>query len=241
MFKEGFPRRAEEAELELLYRILPSNKPGYRKYRELFKEYYLISEGSSENSVIFSRNKDEIYIPYVTSVFAAGTFVYNQQYIDLLINEEIDETIEVETDIKDNVPEGFREVIYSFWIPGSKAPGDDSEVREVKIIEDKFLLALVPGQKKVWLYDYETRVVHFISPAAYYNNLCILQNIRNPEVVFNTKLLFENLANYRDNELISAFYLYNNYQKRFRIEMPLTKEPENKTGIFSRFLKKDKD
>jgi hypothetical protein len=241
MFREEFPRKPGADELELIYRILPEHKPGYRIYRDLISTYYLIGRGSSGISFIFSRNKDEEYIPFVTSVFAAGTFKYNQYLVDLVINEKVDETIEIEIDIKESIPADFREVIYSGWVPGNEAPGDNSRVKEINIIENKFVLAIVPGHKKIWLYEYESGVVHFIPSGAYYNNLCILKNIRDPELVFNPKLLFENLANYSDNELISAFYLYNKNQNRFRIEMPVKKEPEKKTGFLRMFLKKDKN
>jgi hypothetical protein len=241
MFREEFPRKAEEVELEILVKILPAEKPGYLKYRELLSAYYLTGKGGRENSFIFCRNRDEVYVPFVTTVFAAGTFVYNKHLIDIVINEAIDETIEIEIDIKDNIPEDFRESIYPYWTPGDKAPGDDSQVREISIKEGEFLLAIAPAQRKLWLYEYETGIIHFISPGAFYNNLCILKNIRDPGVVFKPELLFENLANYRDNELISAFYLYNKNQKRFRIEIPVNKEPEKKTGFLKSFLKKDKN
>jgi hypothetical protein len=241
MFSKEFPRKADSEELEILYRILPDYKPGYKKYRELIKEYYFISKGRSEESLILSRDKDAVYSPFVMPVFAAGSFIYNGKLVDVVINEEIDETIEIEIDIKENITEIVKDIIYPEWIPGMRAPGDETEVREIIVIPGEYTLAIAAGHKRLWLYDHNSGVNYFLNPGAFYGNLCMIKNIRAPGIVLNPKLLFNNLANYSDNELISAFYLYNKSLKKFRIEMPAVKEQLQKPGFFKSFLKKDKN
>jgi hypothetical protein len=240
MFKGGFPRKPEEEELNILYRILPADKPGYQRIRELIKDYYIIGKGSSDEMLVLSRTNDLLYVPFITPVFAAGTFVYNGRLFDVIIHEELEETIELSVDIKEKVPDNFKDNIYPEWVPGMKAPGDGSDVREV-VVDEKHVLVLAPVHKRLWLYDNETGVNHFLTPGAFYSNLCMVKNIREPEKVLNPKLLFENLANYHDNELISAFYLYNKSLKKFRIEIPVEKKAEKKSGFFRSFLKKDKN
>jgi hypothetical protein len=239
MFRKEFPRKADTEELAILFRILPEEKSGYREYRKLLKEYYFITTGSIQDTFILSRDKNTDYSPFVTQVFAAGSFQHKDKVAEVVIHEEIDETIEVGVDITDNVPEGFKDTIYPEWVPGRKAPGDNSEIREVILDEGKYLLAFAPVHQKLWLYDYNSGVNFFIPPGSYYSSLCVIKNIRDPETVMNPKLLYKNLDNYSDNELFSAFYLYNKSIKRFRLEMPVVKEPEKKVGFFKSYLKKD--
>jgi hypothetical protein len=240
MFRREFPRKPDQEELEVLFRILPENKSGYRNYRKIISESYLTGTGSSDESLVLSRNPKADYSQYITPVFAAGTFLYKNNVLDVIIHEEIDETIEIEINITDKKIDGFIDTIYPEWIPGQGAPGDNTPVREI-ILSERYTLVITHIHKRIWLYDNNNGVNSFITPGAYYSSLCMIRNIRDPEIVLNPKLLFENLDNYHDNELISAFYLYNNNLKKFRIDMPVPKQPEKKTGFLKSFLKKEKD
>jgi hypothetical protein len=58
-------------------------------------------------------------------------------------------------DIKEKVPDNFKDNIYPEWVPGMKAPGDGSDVREV-VVDEKHVLVLAVVHKRLWLYDNET-------------------------------------------------------------------------------------
>jgi hypothetical protein len=60
MFRREFPRKPDQEELEVLFRILPENKSGYRNYRKIISESYLTGTGSSDESLVLSRNPKQI-------------------------------------------------------------------------------------------------------------------------------------------------------------------------------------
>jgi len=67
---------------------------------------------------------------------------------------------------------------------------------------------------------------------------CIIRNIRKPEIVFNTGMIFSSLDNYKDNELILAFHLYNKSSGKFRIEIPEEPAAAKKKGFLNNLIKK---
>ncbi len=241
MFEFERPRKLNDEERAVLFYILPERKSGYNEYREIITDYYLNSVGTDEGSFILTRNKDTEISGFHTPVFAAGTYEKNKCIYDVVIHEENDDCIEFEINISEDNPGQKTQpgnIIYPEWEPGSRAPGDNSPVREIVLIKDKYLIAIAKIHERLWLYDYKTGINHFISTGAFYSNLCFVKNIREPEVVFNTKLLFLNLDNYTNNELISAFYLYNKSIGKFNIEMPDKPEQPEKKGLFKKFIKR---
>ena len=99
-------------------------------------------------------------------------------------------------------------------MPGMKSPFSHSKVREITIKPKEFILAVVPNEKKIWLYEAASGVNHLIPVSNYYNSLMLYRNERNAEKVLNPNLFFDNLGIYNDMELKSAFELYNKYMRR---------------------------
>ncbi len=97
------------------------------------------------------------------------------------------------------------------------------------MIPDDCLLSIAPAHKKIWLYEYETGVNHLIPVTNLYNYLMIVKNIRDIKVAGNQNLFFKDLNSFSDSEIISAFILYNNYFKRFNLNLP-GKNREKMTG-----------
>lgn len=241
MFNGPFPRKLLSKEIEILNKVLPQSKSGYQLYRERIKNYYIVGEGNSENSFILAKDKDYINsLPFITQVFAAGTVSSGDKIIDITIQEELDETIEFNLDYLEKGEE-YTLFTYSDWVPGMKAPGDGSFIREIILQKDKYLLAILPAHKKILLYEFETGIVHFLSPGAFYNALCFVKNIREPETVFNPGLLFQNINSFFDDELAKAFYIYNKGFNRFKLTVPQNKEVIKKKFFLKNILKKDRN
>jgi hypothetical protein len=94
------------------------------------------------------------------------------------------------------------------------SPYSDSEVRVISIKPKEFFLAVVPEEKKIWLYESGSGINHIIPVSNYYNCLMLTMNERNTEKVLNPNLFFNNLAIYNDQELKTAFEQYNKYMRR---------------------------
>ena len=149
-------------------------------------------------------------------VFALGTLYNSTEQFDVIIHEESESKIEVwfGKDVNENTGNDLKAKSYSFWIPGMKSPFSSAEVREITVKSKEFILAVVPEEKKIWLYDSASGVNHIIPVSNYYNSLMLYRNERNTEKVLNPNLFFNNLGLYKYQELKSAFELYNMYMRR---------------------------
>jgi hypothetical protein len=226
---DKFPRNLSIQEITLLNSILPENKPGYKKYRERISRLVVTGLGKfgSSNLILGKADREPDLSAPPTPIFASGTVISREAEIDITIHSEANDEIEVDISPKNTreeepIIEENLQIIdswsYSDWVPGEKAPHDNSEIREIIIIPERYLLAIAPGHKKIWLHEYFTGVNHLIPVTNFHNQLMMLKNIRDISLISNHALFFKNLSSYSDKEIISAFILYNNYFKRFSID-----------------------
>ena len=198
--------------------ILPENKPGYNLYRKKIESMLIIGDGNfGEGNYILGLNEPDPDLSFPSApVFALGTFYSGIEQFDVIIHEEMENKIEIwfGRDVNENTGNGFKVKSYSDWIPGMKSPFSDSKVREIIIKSNEFILAVVPEEKKIWLYESASGVNHLIPISNYYNSLMLYRSERNAEKVLNPNLFFDNLGIYNDLELKSAFELYNKYMRR---------------------------
>lgn len=227
-----FPRNLSIQEITLLNSILPENKPGYKEYRDKISRLVVSGLGrfGTTNLVLGKGENDPDLNSPSAPIFASGTVICNETEIDITIHNEVNGEIEVDISPKpagadaDNeniIPENLGEITswsYSDWIPGERAPHDNSDVREVILIPKNYLLAIAPVHKKIWLHEYSTGVNYLIPVTNFHNQLMMVKNIRDISIISNQGLFFKNLYSYPDKEIISAFILYNNYFKRFNID-----------------------
>jgi hypothetical protein len=238
-----FPRELYNSEKEILFYLLPEKKPGYNCYRKKISALFVIGNGmfGDTNKILGNAESTIDLSAASTPVFALGTIYEPGKKIDVLIHEEMDGQIECDiSENKDESISGNSWFSYSQWVPGSKAPGDGSDVREVVLLNELFTLVVAPLHKKLWLHSSETGVNHIIPVTNFYNYLMLVKNIRETKIVLKPELFFINQKNYQDNELKSAFILYNKYFKRVKIKEDLTQTVENRKpqkSIFG-FLKK---
>ncbi|RPI73621.1 MAG: hypothetical protein EHM47_05785 [Ignavibacteriales bacterium] len=243
-----FPRKLTSLESMLLFSVLPEKKPGYRSYRNKIDSLVVIGSGrfGGGNFILGKENaKPDLSFPS-TSVFASGTNIYEEAKFDIIIHEELDDEIEYDISSQEKIveadPASLTEVKkwnYSEWNPGDKAPGDNSYVREVLITEDKYILAIAPFHKKIWLHEYGSGVNYLIPVSNFYNELMRVCSIKDTKVALNPSSFFETLNNYKDEELMVTFFSYNRYIKRINIEETIPVNPivQKKKNLFSIFRK----
>ncbi len=247
---EKFPRALTEKEKYLLLSVLPENKIGYKKYREKIEKLIVIGQGRfSRDNMILGKTgcKPDLSSPS-TPVFASGTVICKETEIDVNIHEEIEDEIEfdISTNNSFDLKDDFTEISkwsYSEWVPGVNAPKDNSPVREIVIIPGKFILAIAPVHKKIWLHNFSSGVNHLIPLSNFYNQLMMVKDIRNSNIALHPGIFFEHYNEYSDHDLISALITYNKYIKRFDIDLTYfvgqKAEPSQKS--FFSFLKRGKN
>ena len=225
-----YPRKLTDIEKEILFCILPENKPGYKLYRNKITNMLVIGEGRfGEGNYLLGESETVIDLAVSSSpVFALGTIILNNgDEIDIIIQEEDDNKIEVEIGKEFNDSQfktGSSKIsassfiskvsTYSEWVPGMKSPFDNSDVRMIGIKPEEFIMAISVNEKKIWLYEMKTGINHLVPLSNYYNSLMLFRKERNAEKVLNPNLFFNNLAMFNDYELASAFVLYNQYMRR---------------------------
>jgi hypothetical protein len=201
-----------------LFLILPENKPGYNIYRNKIDSMMVIGDGNfGEGNYILGKNEPNPDLSFPSApVFALGTVNNGTKQIDVIIHVETENKIEVwfGNDINEITDNKFNVKSYSHWMPGMSSPFTDSKVREISVKPKEFILAIVPEEKKIWLYESSSGVNHLIPVSNYYNSLMLYRNERNADKVLNPNLFFNNLGLYNDLELKSALELYNKYMRR---------------------------
>lgn len=220
----NFPRKLTAPEKIILLSILPESKAGYKLYREKIINLFVIGSGRfGGNNYILGNMGDELDLNVPSSpVFALGIAESGMDTIDIVIHEQQDEQIEF--DITANPISLLQNDLmidkvrcFSYWIPGEKYLFEDAEVREYMISPGSYILAIAPQLKKIWLHDISTGVNHIIPVSNFFNELMRLKNIRNPKLALNPGNFFENINEYKNDEIRNAFLMYDNYLSKFNI------------------------
>jgi hypothetical protein len=213
-----YPRIITDIERTSLFLILPEDKPGYNLYRNKIDGMQILGDGYfGEGNYFLGKNEPDPDLSLPSApVFALGTLDNGTEQLDVIIHEETEDKIEVvfSKDLNEITNDSFSVKSYSHWIPGMNSPFTNSKVREISVKPDEFILAFVPEEKKIWLYESSSGVNHLIPVSNYYNSLMLYRNERNAEKILNPNLFFNNLGLYNDLELKSALELYNKYMRR---------------------------
>lgn len=217
-----YPRDLSVIEKKLLFSILPANKSGYAQYRAKINTLSVTGEGMGGGSNLFLGLQGTLpdTISPSRPVFALGTLHYDTGIIDLIIHEEIDNEIECVFDGDLSIAQNEmlkKNINYSEWEPGMKSPEKNEKVREIIIVPSSYILVFAASESKIWLHNTATGVNLLIPLSNYYNNLMLLKNERKSSVALNPKLFFNNLEAYDNEELVSAFIMYNKYMKRVQL------------------------
>lgn len=221
----SFPRQLSAREKDWLFSALPENKSGYKQYREIIDKLLVIGNGRfGESNLILGEAEDTIDLEVSSSpIFAVANITFEEANIYITIHEETDGQVEV--DIKsvysEKIPDSLHQTniwTYSAWLPGQKAPHDNTYVREVHLIKDEIVLAIAPVHKKIWIYNSKSGINHFIPVTNFYNEIILAMNNKDPEIALNPGRLFTHLNEFTDDQLINGFLIYNKHWKRIVLD-----------------------
>lgn len=231
-----YPRELKPRERELLLWLLPEERPGYRKHRECVEAWKVTGAGvRGEGSHVMSpavssrRLQDEPVSP----VIAYGVVETTSGAIAVTIRERVENRIEYEI-----VPlsggeealrsEEIRRWTYSTWSPGAPCPACEQPAREVPLGTSgrKVLrLALCPRDERLWVFEGDSGITHILPVTSFYNELMLHKGIRDPQVALDTHRLFSDLASFSDDDMTSAFQMYNQLHRKVDFDKPLALEP----------------
>lgn len=222
---DDFPRDLSTTERTILYAILPENKKGYNNYRDKINHLLVIGSGRfGGNNLLLGREGEEIDLSVSsTPVFAIGTVYYNDSAADVVIHEEQDDKIEYDINFSMINNQSIESEItrvdtLSTWNPGDKAPYDFSKVKEFELFPGKYILAVAPSLKKIWLHSYHTGINHIIPLTNFYNELMRSKNIKDHTIALNPNKFFDQVEEYSADDIRKALINYSWYLKKFTLQ-----------------------
>ena len=85
----NLPRKLDDWELEILFQILPQDKPKYNAFRKNFSDFFLIGTSRfGEGNYILANKNDKVDLTAPASnVFAAGIVITDKDKYDITIHE----------------------------------------------------------------------------------------------------------------------------------------------------------
>ncbi len=240
-----FPRKLSDAELNLLLLLLPENKSGYARYRNLIREYFVIGEGRfGEGNYFLGKSDDEIDLEISSSpILTNGIVQTDKMTFEISINEIQDDKIEFSISPYPDENEIYRiekVLTLSDWTPGKKSP-EGNKVRLYSIDGMNYILVIAPTDHRIWLYEKSSGINYPIPVSNFYNELLRLKRETRNEIYKNPNKLFDDLESFTESEIILAFLLYCKYKRRFHLDHLIDKfltEPKKKKSLFSFFRRK---
>ena len=240
----SYPRLLTEREQEWIEWILPADRSGYRRYREIVQSLVVLGEGRrGHGEIILGKENASIDLESpLPAVFAFGVIETNFGTLTITLREVQDDQISVEmvSNRGDFIPEEFEEFrrwTYSTWNPRSNCPQCLNPVREISIHTssgEQFILAICVNDKRLWVHDVTSKVNKLIPVTNYYNELMLHKNIRDPKIALDSKRMFTDLATYSDEELVYAFLTYNAFRTKVHIGGKVQLGKGEKTSLFKR-------
>lgn len=244
---ETFPRELTPTERELLFWLLPEDRPGYSEYRKLFTQWRVMARGrrGEGNYIVAAPTEQPDNESPLPQLLAYGVVETTSGRVSISIRERLGDQVEFEV-VYPQSNRGFsaedevRRWTYSYWIPSQMCPACKHSLREVAMntsVGQRFVLAACSHDKLLWVYDEETKVNHPIPTTNFYNELMLHKNIRDPNIALDSKRLFTDLATYSDRDLILAFVTYNKLRSKISLNQPIVAPEESKSSLFNRITK----
>lgn len=217
--KAGYPRPLTTFERDVLLWLLPSEKPGYRVYRELLGTWLVAAEGrqGAGNYILAAPGTNPDIDTPLSPVFAYGVIEADALHIGVTLREKLPQQMECEIAnlAGSGIPGRFlerRRWTYSTWIPAMPCPKCSGAPRLVPMHRGSggaVVLALCPADRRIWVYDESDGVNHLVPVTNFYNELMLHRRIRDPKIALDAQLLFSSLGEYSDGDLTAAFVAYN--------------------------------
>ncbi len=220
----AFPRPLRPKERDLLEFVLPVDRPGYRAIRDEVSRLLVIGEGrrGEGNFVLGEAGREPDFSMPLRPVIAHGMVEATADRFGVTVREPFEGQIDVEIVSRGGgeIPDHFEEKrrwTYSSWAPGSASPATGEVVREVAV-DSARTMAIAAGERRLWLHDRTTGMVLPIPVTNFYNELMLIQRIRDPAIALRSQLLFESHRSYADADLKAAFIAYNAVKRRVDVE-----------------------
>jgi hypothetical protein len=231
---ETYPRPLREKERDLLHTVLPIDRPGYSRYRDLIASMMVLGDGrrGKGNIVLgFKGDTADIYSP-LAPVIAYGMVEATQDNFSITVREYVGDQIDIEIVSAHGHPVGDhfeekRRWTYSSWLPGQNSPANGAPVREVHI-QDGVVLALCKDEKRLWIHNRANGMNILVPITHYYSELMKRKGIRDPKIALDVKRLFTHLDSFKDEELRAAFIAYN--EQKPKVTVTASMPPQRKRG-----------
>jgi hypothetical protein len=237
-----YPRPLRPKERDLLESVLPDDRPGYRRYRERIHSLLVIGDGRRGSGDLILGRPDDVpdRSSPLSPVVAYGMVEATTDTISITVREEAEDQINVEivsargVEVADHFEEK-RRWTYSTWLPGRPSPASGTPVREVPI-DEALTLAFAPAERRIWMYDAGTGVVHLIPITNFHNELMRRKGIRDAESARRPQSLWDQLHECSDAELRDAFVAYNGLKHRVDVRLLPPPAPPRGPGQWLRRL-----
>jgi hypothetical protein len=224
----NFIRDLTPKEKKLLLALLPKNRKGYAEYRSKINSYKIIGFRNKKKNNFFLGNENSKFDLTLLSapVFACGSYKKYEKEIYVVIHQELENIIEVDISLDgvDEIPDDLSDWTfgsYSNWMPGKKAPNDNSQVREIHIIKNKLVVVIAPIHKKVWVYEHNSGINYLIPVTNFYNEIMRIKKIKDPKIALDPNRIFSKTNEFSDEEIGQGLLLYNKYLRRINIDYSL--------------------
>jgi hypothetical protein len=178
-------------------------------------------------------------------VIATGVVETTRGPFTITVRERVRDQLDVEllSEGGDEIPDHFEEKrrwTYASWVPGAPSPATGAPVREVRI-PGGHTLAICSGDRRVWLHDGDTGMVHPIPITTFYTMVMVHRKIRDPRIALASSLLFEQPGTCSDGDLQAAFLAYNAAHPRVRVSPEPPPPGGGFGGLMSRLFRGSSD
>lgn len=243
-FVETFPRDLTPLEQDLLTWLLPEDRPGYRDLRDLIRRWKVTARGRrGPGNYVLSPPDERVDLESpLPQVLAFGVVETDRGEISACVREPMGRQVEYEISKlgAGELDAGFHEHrrwTFSAWRPGSPCPKCGKPVREVGMRTKSgraLALAVCPRDERVWVHDGVSGMCLPVPVTNFYNELMLLQRVRDPEIALDPRRLFPTLDTFTDRDLTAAFRTYNMIRTKVAIEDDIVVPEPVRPSLLSR-------
>lgn len=245
---EVFPRGLTALELKLLMWILPADRPGYAKYRDVLNRWKVAgtrpwNEGSHLLAPPGSTPELDVSPPQVVAV---GVVESPRGILTVNVRELQRDQLEFEISgqADEQIGSGFercRRWTLSSWSPTKPCPSCDIRLREIGMATPSgrvCVLAFCVHDGRLWIFD-ELKGMNIPVPVTgFYNELMLQARIQDPGIALQSRRLFSDLDRYSDAILTRAFEAYNRTRRMVDVEESFVLMGEQSASWLNRLKQK---
>jgi hypothetical protein len=243
---EKFPRGLNRFESDLVFWVLPEDRPGYHEVRRCVQQWKVTAPGRrGTGNYIISPIDERVDVESpLPQVLAYGVVETDKGEISVSVREPMGKQIEFEISKlgPGELGSAFHELrrwTLSIWSPGQPCPKCGQALREVAMRTTgghEMALALCRTDERMWVYDSRSGMNLPVPITNFYNELMFLRKVRDPKIAFNPRRLFTDLDAFRDSDLTAAFRTYNMIRTKVAIDDDIAVPQEVRPPLLSRLV-----